>query len=126
MDPARPPIVARPAEAVFAVWCEDGPDAARIRLDALEGHLAHIEAHFDRFLTAGPMRKDGVDGICGSLFIINADSEAEARHLMEQDPYVHRGAYARIEYRRLTPAAGRWIGGVIWSSADDIRPVAHG
>jgi uncharacterized protein YciI len=126
MDVAKPPVVARPKEAVFAVWCEDGPDADRIRLDALDGHLAHIEAHFARFLVAGPMRKDGAGAICGSLFVIAANSESEARGLMEQDPYVRNGAYARIDYRRLTPAAGQWVGGVIWSTADDIRPVARG
>jgi uncharacterized protein YciI len=126
MNDAKPPVVARPQEAIFAVWCEDGPDAHQIRLESLDGHLAHIEAHFGRFLVAGPMRRGGADAISGSLFVIAADSEGEARRLMEQDPYVRRGAYARVEYRKLTPAAGRWIGGVIWSSADEIRPLARG
>lgn len=122
----RPKTVPRLAESVFAVWCEDGPAAAEARLLELDGHLAHIERHHDRYLIAGPLRPGDASAICGSLLLVLAETEEEARQLMQGDPYVTQGAFARMEFRRLTPAAGRWLGGVIWESADQLRPHARG
>lgn len=121
----KPTVVPRLEQGVFAVWCEDDPTgAAEIRDAALEGHLAYIEDHFDRYLAAGPMRAGDENTISGSLLIIRAETEADARALIEGDPYVQTGLYARIKYRRLTPAAGAWLGGVIWDSAESLRAVA--
>lgn len=123
----NPAVVPRPEKGVFAVWCEDNPaSAASVRDSALDGHLAYIEKHFHRYLVAGPMRRGGEELISGSLLVVLAETEAEARDLIEGDPYVQCGLYENIEYRRLTPAAGDWIGGVIWASADALRNVGTG
>ncbi|MEO1135383.1 MAG: YciI family protein [Pseudomonadota bacterium] len=123
----KPAVMPRSEKGVFAVWCEDNPaGAASIRESALDGHLAYIEKHFHRYLVAGPMRRGDQELICGSLLVVLAETEAEARELIEGDPYVQCGLYQNIEYRRLTPAAGDWIGGVIWPSADALRNVATG
>lgn len=127
MRPLAPKRVPRLAETVFAVWCEDGPDAPQIRETCLDGHLAYVEARIDRYLIAGPMRRGAEESLSGSLFLILADNEDAARAFMAGDPYVSQGAYARLDYRRLTPAAGRWMGGgVIWESADALRGRANG
>ena len=123
---SRPPQVARLDETVYAVWCEDAAGSAAVRQAHLDGHLRHIEANFERYLVAGPMRRDGAERLTGSFLLVVAASEAEARALMEEDPYVRHGAYVRVEIRAVTPAAGRWLGGVIWSSADDLRSRAAG
>jgi uncharacterized protein YciI len=121
-----PKRVARLNETAFAVWCVDGKGGAALRSAHLEGHLAHVERHHDRFLVVGPMRRDGAAELVGSLFILAAESEDDARAVMSGDPYVAHGVYAEIIYRRLTPAAGRWMGGVIWENADSLRNVADG
>lgn len=126
MTRSRVATVPRHPEAVFAVWCSDGPDAERLRETHLDGHLAHVEANHERYLVAGPLRRDGETGLCGSFFIVAADTEAEARAFMAGDPYFTCGLYERIEYRALTPAAGRWMGGVIWESAQELRSKAGG
>ena len=123
---ARPPVVPRLAGGAFVFWCEDGPDAGALRRAHLDGHLAHIEAHHDRYLAAGPLRSDGASALSGSLFVVTAASLADAESLMAGDPYMAHGVYARVEARGFVPAAGRWMGGVIWRSADDLRPVADG
>ena len=122
----RPAVVPRIEGAVFAVWCEDAPDGARLRRDHLDAHLAHVERNHDRFLAAGPLRGDGGPALVGSLFIVSARDEGDARALMAGDPYFACGAYARVTYRAFTPAAGRWMGGVIWESAESLRAVADG
>lgn len=123
----KPVVIPRSEKGVFAVWCEDDDaSAASVRDSALDGHLAYIEKHFQRYLVAGPMRRGDEDLISGSLLIVLAETEADARDLIEGDPYVQCGLYRNIEYRRLTPAAGDWLGGVIWESADALRNVATG
>lgn len=124
---SRPNVVSRLQETTFAVWCEDSPEAAaEIRTRALDGHLAHIEANHERYLVAGPFRNGDCERITGSFFVIVARDEADARALMEGDPYISGGLYATVTYRRVTPAAGRWMGGVIWESPDALRNVATG
>lgn len=118
--------VRRLPETIFAVWCADGPEAASLRQRHLEGHLAFIEANHDRYLAAGPMRRDGEQQLCGSLLIVVADSEADARRFLAGDPYFSEGVFQSVECRRMTPAAGRWIGGVIWENADELRAVVDG
>jgi hypothetical protein len=122
----RAPRARRLEETAFAVWCADGEAAEALRRDRLDGHLAFVEAHHERYLVAGPLRRDAEARLAGSLFVILAETEAEAREFMSGDPYVSAGVYQSMVYRRLTPAAGRWMGGVIWEDADDIRARAAG
>lgn len=118
---ARTARVRRIEGTAFAVWCADGADADARRRAHLDGHLAFVEAHHERYLVAGPLRRDGETRLAGSLFIILAADEKDARAFMSGDPYVGSGVYQSIVYRQMTPAAGRWMGGVIWEDADSIR-----
>jgi len=118
------PTVDRFPGKVFAVWCEDGPDAARLRAEHLDGHLAHVEARWERYILAGPVRPTDDLNTDGSLFLIVAEDEADALAQLEGDPYVACGMYAKMTVRRFTPAVGRFLGGVTWENAEAIRPYA--
>ncbi|MEQ8404273.1 MAG: YciI family protein [Oceanicaulis sp.] len=115
--PAQPETVER-SRTVFAVLCEDDPAMTQIRETALDAHLAHVAAHVERYAIAGPLL-DETGAMTRSLFLIYAENEAEARAFMARDPYVAGGLYAQMEYRRFVPAAGQWIGGVIWDQPRD-------
>lgn len=121
-----PQVVPRLEEKVFAVWCEDAPDAAGLRQQRLDGHLSYVERHHERYLVAGPLRQDGEQALCGSLFLVIAADEADARAFLSGDPYFSEGVYGRVAIRSFTPAAGRWMGGVIWRSAEELRALADG
>jgi uncharacterized protein YciI len=108
------------------ISCFDGPDAARLRIRDLDGHLAHVEAHWRRYLIAGPLREPGQDALSGSLFLIYADSQEEASSFLRQDPYFTNGQYERIEIRQFSPSIGLAIGGKTWTSADALRDRAAG
>ena len=102
-----------PRVPAIAVICRDAPGSAGPREAQLAAHFAHVEAVLDQILVAGPLKD--VDGnLVGSLLILATDDEAEARRIMETDPYFAAGVWAEIRYDTLIPAAGRWLGGTIW------------
>ena len=115
------PTVERVAERAFLVVAYDGADSAAVRDTELEGHLDYIERYCDRYLTCGPINNPGDPTLIGSFFLVAAVDERDARSLVDGDPYVQSGMYASIDIREVTPAAGRWMGGVIWESAESVR-----
>jgi Uncharacterized protein conserved in bacteria len=110
---ASQPVQVEPGRIVYAILAEDDPAMAHVREAALADHLAFVEDHVDRYAVAGPLL-DETGAMTRSLFLIYAENEAAARAFMANDPYVAGGLYSAIEYRRFTPAAGDWIGGIIW------------
>ena len=123
------PVVARPPTPCFLILAHDGPDAdraARLRAEHLDGHLAHVEAHWRRYVTAGPIRTPGEARITGSSFLVLADSETDARALMDRDPYFACGLYVQVEVYAQTLAIGDYLGGKTWESADAVRHLASG
>lgn len=115
------PTVDRVAERAFLVIALDGDDSSAPRDDALDGHLQFIEKNVARYLACGPMNEPGDPALVGSFFLVTAADERDAREFLSGDPYFASGMYASVTVREVTPAAGRWMGGVIWESADAIR-----
>ena len=101
------------SRTVYAILAEDDPARSGVREALLAQHLAFVEANFQQYAVAGPLL-DETGAMTRSLFLIYADDLAEARAFMANDPYVAAGLYGDMEYRRFTPAAGDWIGGIIW------------
>ena len=112
--PAASPERVPREPTVFAVLCVDDPERAELRRSEVDAHLAYVEANIERYAAAGPLY-DADGAMRRSLFLIYAEDEADAQAFMAGDPYVSSGLYASIEYRRFLPAAGRWIGGVVWA-----------
>ena len=109
---------------VFLVTAFDAEGSAEIRDSELEGHLEYVEKHCDQYLVCGPLRDTDGPELVGSFFLIAAADEAAARSLVDGDPYMQSGMYARINVNAAVPAAGKFMGGVIWESAEAIRSVA--
>jgi uncharacterized protein YciI len=126
MQSDAPPTVPRPEGDCFLFACWDSPGSAPLRTRDLDGHLAHVEAHWRRYVVAGPMREPGGDALVGSLFLVLAPDVDAAWALMRGDPYVANGMYARIDVRHFTRSIGLAVGGKIWDSADAIRHRAAG
>lgn len=123
------PTVERLTEPCFLVIARDIADAdkaAELRTAHLDGHLAHVEAHWERYLNAGPIRQPGETRLIGSTFLIFAKDETDARAVLAGDPYFTSGLYASVEVFAQTLSIGRYLGGKIWESADAIRSKAAG
>lgn len=121
-----PPTVSRLGERCFIVICRDGKNGARLRTEHLKGHLDHVEANWRRYVTAGPIREPGREALCGSIFLVLAEDEADARDLMNGDPYVTSGLYETMEVFEFTNSIGRFLGGKIWEDAASIAHRAAG
>lgn len=120
------PTVPRLEGTVFLVEGHDHEDgrSADLRHEFLEQHLHYVEQNCDRYLVCGPMWPPGEDAIKGSFFLIQAPDEAAAQALVDGDPYVDAGVYAKMVVRQVSPAAGKFMGGVIWESAEAVRQFA--
>lgn len=99
---------------LYAFFCLDADNSAALRDKLLKEHLAHIEAHISDFAVAGPL-KDGEQTI-GSLVVIKAETEAEARGKFEADPYFAAGVWKTVQSSRFLGVAGDWVGGIAWKS----------
>ncbi len=97
----------------YAIVTHDKPGASATRMEKLKEHLAHVEAGLDRLAVAGPLR-DEEGGFTGSLLVVKAESAAEARALLEADPYYKAAIWSDIEIRAFNAAAGDWVGGKTW------------
>lgn len=115
------PTVDRIDGEVFLVLAFDGPDSAASRDEALDGHLEYVEKRCEDYLICGPLREPGGTELIGSFFLLVAEDEEQARALVGGDPYVRSGMYAQIRVLSATASAGRFMGGVIWESAEAIR-----
>jgi uncharacterized protein len=124
--PDDPPVVPRQGLPTFLFICRDGPDAARLRTEHLDGHLRHVERHWRSYVTAGPLREPGEPALVASALIVIAPDVEAAWDIMRGDPYFHCGLWASIEAKEMTMSVGRYPGGRIWESAEAIRDRAAG
>ena len=122
----QPPTVERYDSPLYLIICRDGPGSATARADKLDDHLRHVEVNWRRYVLAGPLRDPGAQPLIGSYFLVRATGEADARALMDGDPYVSSGMYATMEVLEATASIGLHLGGKIWESADAIRDKAAG
>lgn len=124
--PETPPFVPRLDQTCYLVICRDGSSSAAPRATNLKGHLDHVEKHWKRYVTAGPIREPGGEALVGSVFLVLAENLEDAKALMEGDPYITCGMYETITYHEFSNSIGQYIGGKIWESAEAIAHRAAG
>jgi uncharacterized protein YciI len=99
----------------YAVLCIDKPDGtseAKRKQHAL-AHLAYVETILDRILVAGPLKApDGPTQ--GSLLVFAVETEAEAKALLEGDPYFAADIWQSVAVYPYWGVAGQWVGGKTW------------
>lgn len=98
---------------LYAIIALDRPGSSATRIEKLKEHLAHVEAKLDRLAVAGPLR-DEAGNFAGSLLVVKAESAAEARVLLEADPYFQADIWSDIQIHAFNAAAGEWVGGKGW------------
>lgn len=118
------PTVPRLQSPAFLVLAWDADNSAALRERDLEAHLAHVETHWRSYIVAGPLRDSQGETVIGSMLVVMAENETAASNLLKADPYFSNGQYRQVDITRVTPAVGLFLGGKIWSSADDLRPTA--
>jgi len=97
----------------YAIIAHDAPGAGTLRIQHLAAHLAHVEAHLDQMLVAGPL-KNAAGDVCGSLLVVKAQSEEDARTFLAKDPYHAANIWSEIQICAFSAVAGDWVGGRNW------------
>lgn len=113
MEAGRPPLIGWPVRH-FAVFCTDGPEAAERRAAAIEAHKRYMESVWRQVAVAGPLHDPSDGRVVGSLYLVCAVDEAEARRVIESDPFFAAGIWQDVGLSAFTPALGTWPGGRIW------------
>ncbi|MDH7641097.1 YciI family protein [Sphingomonas oryzagri] len=92
---------------LFAIVCQDRPDAGSLRADTRPRHLAHLERIGDALFLAGP--KLGEDGApIGSIVIVDMTDLESAKAFAAADPYAEAGLFSDVTvtaFRKVLPAA---------------------
>ncbi len=92
----------------YAVYCTDAEGSGPLRKEHMEAHLAHIENIGDKLMLAGPCPPDAENERGASFLVLEAESFAEARQIMESDPYSKAGIWNSITVREFKATVGQW------------------
>lgn len=82
---------------LFVARFTDKPDIAERRAELLQDHFDWIEANGEKVLLAGSLRTDVGGASLGGLWIIEANSKAEAEQVFQTDPFFAQGLRAKVE-----------------------------
>jgi uncharacterized protein YciI len=82
---------------LFVARFTDKPDIAEKRAELLDAHFAWLAANDDKVLLAGSLREDVGGASLGGLWIIEANSMADAEQVYQTDPFFAQGLRAEVE-----------------------------
>jgi uncharacterized protein len=101
---------------IYVAICKDYTDGRshQPRIDWMQPHLRYLESIIDQVAVAGPLRGKHDGQLVGSLLVYKVTTEAQAKALLEGDPYFHAGIWETVEILPFSAAAGEWLGGVRW------------
>lgn len=98
---------------LYCIHAIDGPGSAEKRPKLIGEHLAHVEANIDRYFVAGPLKN--ADGqTIGSMLVVEAADENDARDFLNQDPYAGVNLWSEIHIAAFAAVAGTSVGGAAW------------
>ena len=84
----------------FYIRCVDKPGHLDVRKANRDDHLAYIKGGFaDRIVAAGPTLDPDMEGMNGSVFIIEFDAIEDAREFAANDPYAKAGLFESVVIR---------------------------
>lgn len=79
----------------FVLLCRDKPDSLDLRMETRPAHLEYFQSFGNKLLLGGPML-DGKGDPIGSMMVIEAADEGEARAIADEDPYNKAGLFADV------------------------------
>jgi uncharacterized protein len=83
----------------FILTCLDKADALDVRMATRAAHLAYLDGFKANVKLAGPLL-DTTDGaMIGSHFILDFDTQDEAKAFADNDPYATAGLFASSSLR---------------------------
>ncbi|TCT08185.1 YciI family protein [Aquabacter spiritensis] len=82
---------------LFVVLKKDKPDHQKVRADVRPEHLEFLNANKDKIAFGGPILTEDGSGMVGSILTVEAESAAEAKAFLENDPFAKAGLFESVE-----------------------------
>jgi uncharacterized protein YciI len=95
---------------LFLILCTDRQDASELRQIHRPRHVEYWQALGNRVKLGGPFLNEAKpDGAAkGSMLVVEAESEAEARRLADNDPFTIEKVFAEIRVEPFRATLGEW------------------
>lgn len=81
---------------LWAIYCVDIAKSATLREKHLALHRAHLMASKHILVMASAMQSDDGAETIGSLFVVKAESRAEAKSFIDGDPFAKNGVFQNV------------------------------
>jgi len=86
----------------------DKPGSKELRAKHQEAHTAYLKKLDPKCFSTGPLQSDDGSELIGSLWIISADSRAEAQAFMENEPFFRAGTFQSHSITRWRRSPKHW------------------
>ena len=93
---------------LYFVYLEDIADNAGIRAELLDRHMRHIGGFVDRIKLGGPIMRGDSDSPAGGILVLEADSEASVRAMVDADPYFQAGLWQDVKIHPFKEILNAW------------------
>ena len=80
----------------YLMIAKDKPNSLELRLQTRPEHVEYLNQYPDAVLMGGPLTNEKGE-MCGTMLVYNTTAEAEARKLIDNDPYSHAGLFRSVE-----------------------------
>ncbi len=91
---------------LWVISCTDKSNTAAARAANLQPHRDYLQSRKGILVLAGATQNDDGTEAIGSLFVVNANSRAEAKAFSDGDPFTKAGVFAGITITRMRK--GQW------------------
>jgi uncharacterized protein YciI len=91
---------------LWFISCVNKPNTGAKRDELRPEHSAYLTRRKDVLVLSGPTQSDDGSELTGSVFIINANSRAEAKAFSDNDPFTQAGLYSSVTITRMRK--GQW------------------
>ena len=85
---------------LWAIYLIDKPNSAEIRAKHMDAHRAYLNSVDSVCFFTGPLQNDDASQSIGSLFIISANSRAEAQAFVDNETFYKAGVFESVKIAR--------------------------
>ena len=86
---------------LWAIYCVDKPNSAALRAEHQQRHSAYLKDKDAVIFFTGPLQSDDGKENIGSLWIVTANSRAEAQAFVDAEAFYRAGVFESVSIRRV-------------------------
>lgn len=86
---------------LWAIYLTDKPNSTALRAEHQTAHSAYLKKVDPQCFFTGPLQSDDAQETIGSLWVISANSRAEAQAFVDNEPFHRAGVFASERVTRV-------------------------